>query len=125
MLSYAKVNRYLDVSDAEGSTILTSGAFTNEAFTIQTKSICIPALNTLSVIHLPSILTTIEDEAFVNLACQAIFISDVCTTIGEHAFTGCTNLLYVKIPSSVTSYPENAFEGCNENLVIDWEREQH
>ena len=68
-------------------------------------------------------LDTIEDEALSNLACQAIIIPEGCTTIGEKAFAACTNLLYIKIPSSVTSYPESAFEGCNENLVIDWQKE--
>lgn len=92
-----------------------------EDFTVQTKTVAIPALKDMSVMRLPNMLAAIEDEAFSNLACQAIIISENCTTIGEYAFAGCTDLLYVRIPDSVTSYPANAFEGCNANLVIDWE----
>ena len=73
------------------------------------------------VIRLPNTLDSIEDDAFSNIACQAIIVPEGCTSIGEKAFAGCTNLLYVKIPSSVKSYPANAFEDCNKDLVIDWE----
>ena len=109
--------------DTEGSANYTSNEFTNDAFSVQTKSITIPALKDMSVMRLPNMLSTIENEAFSNLACQAIIIPDNCTTIGEYAFAGCTNLLYVKIPASVKNYPANAFEGCNANLVIDWAKE--
>lgn len=106
--------------NTEGSATYTSNEFKNDAFSVQTKSIVIPALQNISVMRLSNMLNTIEDEAFSNLACQAIIIPENCTTIGEHAFASCENLLYVRIPSTVTSYPANAFEGCNENLVIDW-----
>ena len=76
-----------------------------------------------SELLLPTGLTEIDNEAFMGIACEVVIIPDGCTTIGEKAFAGCTNLLYVKIPSSVKSYPTSAFEGCNENLVIDWEQE--
>ena len=81
----------------------------------------IPTLNQMATMRLPFSLDKIEEEAFENLACQAIIIPEGCTTIGEHAFAECANLLYVKIPASVKSYPANTFDGCNENLVIDWE----
>ncbi len=109
--------------DTEGSATYTSNEFTKEGFSIQTKSIAIPALRDMSVMRLPNMLDTIENEAFSNLACQVIIIPDNCTTIGEYAFAECTNLLYVKIPASVKSYPANACEGCNANLVIDWTKE--
>lgn len=74
----------------------------------------------LITLTLPSSINMIEEEAFANLSCQAIIIPEGCTFIGERAFSGGSNLLYVKIPSTVTSYPANAFEDCNANLVIDW-----
>ncbi len=97
-----------------------SAAFGNKAFERQTKEITIPALNKLSVMKLPPAIKTIDEEAFTNLTCQAIIIPDACATIGEKAFSECKNLLYIIIPSGVKDYPDNAFEGCNENLVIDW-----
>ncbi len=107
-------------SNETAGTATYSAVFDNEAFEKQTKEIKIPALNKLSVLNLPTSIKTIEDEAFTNLTCQAVIIPDGCTTIGKKAFSGCKNLLYIRIPASVKDYPDNAFEGCNENLVIDW-----
>ena len=52
------------------------------------------------------------------LACQAVIIPDGCTSIGSRAFADCKNLLYVRIPASVTYIAGDAFEGC-EQAVID------
>jgi len=84
----------------------------------------IPALNDLDVLWLPSSLNEISAEAFANLPCQAVIIPEGCTIIGERAFAGCSNLLYVRIPSSVSAYPDSAFEGCGENCCIDWAAER-
>ena len=77
----------------------------------------IPALSSMSIMYLPGMLTTIEDEAFENLACDAIIIPNSCTFIGNYAFRNCKNLKYIKVPSSV-DIPSNAFDGCD-NVVID------
>ena len=104
----------------EGSAVYTA-EFEDEPYETQTRTMVIPALNTLSVLRLPSGLVTIEDEAFSGLACQAVILPEGCTTIGEHAFEGCTQLIYVRIPASVQAgWPENAFAGCNDDLVIDY-----
>ena len=80
-------------------------------------------LDELSTLWLPDSLTSVSSYAFSGLACQAVIIPDGCTSIGDHAFAGCADLLYVRIPSTVEDYPESAFADCNENLVIDWEKE--
>lgn len=68
---------------------------------------------------LPASLRTIEEEAFENLAAQAVFIPEGCESIGPHAFRGCESLLYVRIPSGTTAVDATAFEGCSPDLVID------
>lgn len=73
------------------------------------------------VLKLPSGLIEIEDEAFSGSACEVVIIPEGCTTIGEKAFANCKKLIRVIVPASVKNYPVNAFEGCNEDLVIDWE----
>ena len=75
---------------------------------------------TLKKLVLPAGLVKIEKESFKNLACEAVYIPEGCTTIDEYAFADCSNLIYVRIPSTVTNYPANAFEGCSTDLVIDW-----
>lgn len=41
-----------------------------------------------------------------------VIVSDGVTSIGNYAFTGCTNLTSVSIPDSVTSIGNNAFGDC-------------
>ena len=103
---------------SEGSCEWISNPFENAAFVQQTKSVTIPALNTLSVLRIPAGVQTIEEEAFEGVPAQAILIPDGCTVIGRKAFAGCTNLLYVRIPASVTSIAANAFDDCP-TVIID------
>lgn len=73
---------------------------------------------------LPNDLKIIENNAFEGTNCSIVIIPDGCSAIGENAFAGCTNLLYIRIPATVKYIPASAFEGCNENLVIDWISEE-
>ena len=100
-----------------GSAAYTSEAFNAEGFTVQRKSIAIPMLRNMSVLYLPNLLTTIEDEAFAGIDCEAIVIPTGCTSVGKHAFENCENLLYVKVPANTTIEPD-AFDGC-EDVVVD------
>ena len=74
------------------------------------------------ILNLPADLQEIGDEAFLGLACEAVIIPAGCTTIGERAFAGCNQLLYVYIPASVTSISTDAFAGCD-NVVYEYEHE--
>ena len=78
------------------------------------------ALIDLSVLYIPAQCKKIEEEAFSGLAYQAVIIPESCTAVCDHAFSDCANLLYDKIPSSVTNCSLTAFEGCNDNLGVDW-----
>ncbi|MDY4593108.1 MAG: leucine-rich repeat protein [Eubacteriales bacterium] len=43
----------------------------------------------------------------------SVIISDSVTSIGEHAFYGCSSLTSITIPDSVTSIGKYAFSGCS------------
>ena len=60
----------------------------------------------------PSV-TTIGDHAFNGCTCLAsIEIPQSVTTIGDHAFRGCKSLASIVIPQSVTTIGDYAFQGC-------------
>ena len=100
-------------SDGSGGSTRYTAEFVSEGFAPQEKTIYdIPALSEINVLRLPANLKEIEEEAFESLPCEAVIIPDGCTTIGSRAFAYCTNLMYVRIPASVTSIAEDAFEGC-------------
>ena len=65
-----------------------------------------------------AIVTSIEREAFANSDITSITIPNSVTSIGEHAFYGCTNLTSVTIPNNVISIGTNAFEGCTGLMSI-------
>ena len=69
------------------------------------------------ILHLPSNLKEIGEQAFSYLPCQAVLIPDGCTTIGSKAFLGCNQLIYVRIPASVTNIAKDAFSGCSNVLI--------
>jgi len=108
-------------TDTEPGEIMYTASFNNPAFQAQSVSVQdIPALNDLSLLRLPAGLEVIEDEAFMGLACEAVIIPEGCTAIGARAFANCKALAYVRIPASVKTIAENAFEGCD-SIVIDRE----
>jgi len=108
---------------ADGKAVYTV-MFANEAFGTEgvlIRTIDIPALNKMSILTLPDALTVINKEAFANLACDAIIVPNGCIMIDDNAFARCTKLLYISIPMGIMdNVPESAFDGCHEDLVIDW-----
>ncbi len=76
-------------------------------------------INIINILYLPVSLKEIGENAFCGLSCQAVVIPYGCEKISAGAFRDCKELVYVEMPASVTSVAEDAFEGCNENLVID------
>lgn len=87
-------------------------------FTVFSKYATIPELSSLNVLYLPFDLTTIENESFEETNCQAVIISENCESIGNRAFANCVELLYVRIPPTLSNIADNAFEGCP-NVIID------
>lgn len=72
-----------------------------------------PAGKTDSVYSIPNSVTSIGNSAFsecTNLL--NVTIPNSVTSIGAYAFQGCTSLASVTIPNSVTSIGNSAFDGC-------------
>lgn len=82
------------------------------------EPIPIPPLNELSILYLPEDIEAIEAEAFSNTDCEAVIIPEGCITIGEKAFADCKNLLYLRLPSSIETVAEDAFDGCDNATVF-------
>ena len=74
----------------------------------------LPAREDLDILELPANLTAIDTEAFAGAACQCVVVPDGCVSIGPRAFADCPNLVYVRIPASVKTVAEDAFEGCGD-----------
>ena len=70
------------------------------------------------VMWLPDGLKIIRREAFQGSPAECFVLPDGCVEIGERAFADCAKLRQVKIPASVTTIADNAFEGCGAGLVI-------
>ncbi len=53
------------------------------------------------------------------LGCKNSIIPSSVTSIGDYAFSGCSNLTSIEIPSSVTSIGDYAFSGCGSLTSIE------
>jgi len=70
-----------------------------------------------AVLILPAWLTTIEEEAFAGVAARKIVVPAGVTTIEARAFANCRNLVQIELPEGITSFAENAFDGCGQVTV--------
>ena len=97
--------------ESGGATRFTA-TFENDIFEEQTiVAQDLPALRDLDVLYLPEQLRSIDVEAFQGLACQAVIVPEGCEAISARAFADCPDLLYIRIPASVTQIDPTAFEG--------------
>ena len=78
------------------------------------------SLNLISV-NIPSTVTDICANAFngCNALTYVTFSENShLTTIGQSAFSACTNIQDIKLPDTVTTIGQNAFNGCNNLATI-------
>ena len=72
-----------------------------------------PTLYSVKSIAIPDSVTSIGAHAFHGCSSLThITIPDSVTSIGAHAFRGCSGLTYITIPDSVTSIGSHAFAYC-------------
>ncbi len=95
-----------------------SGLFTYEVVNGSTVTVTAYPSNATGPVEIPAEIagkpvTIIGHSAFSGCTgLTRVTIPSSVTSIGESAFYGCTALTSVTIPSSVTSIGESAFEGC-------------
>ena len=70
------------------------------------------------MVGLPTALKSVQRETFLNLPAECFVLPDGCLVIGERAFADCKELKLVEIPSSVVAIADDAFEGCENVLIV-------
>lgn len=66
---------------------------------------------------LPTMLTTVEDEAFYGCSFTHVYLGKHVSSIGSKAFANSNSLVYIYIPESTTTISEDAFWNSS-NIVI-------
>ena len=64
-------------------------------------------------------LSKISRNAFSNSTAQSISIGYGPTLIEESAFSGCANLIYLSLPTSVVTIENGAFDGCSSLVELN------
>lgn len=67
---------------------------------------------------LPAALTEIGEEAFSGSPAESVWLPDGVTVIGARAFAACKSLRAIRIPASVVSIADSAFDGCAASLTV-------
>lgn len=81
--------------------------------------ICYPAQRSGETYDIPDSVTIISDWTFCNSKLKRIEIPDSVSTIGEGAFSNCTELEQITIPDSVIRIDDSAFRGCTKLKMVE------
>lgn len=72
----------------------------------------------MPLLQLPSETLTVGEEAFASIGASRIDLPNGLETISARAFAGNSSLLYVRIPNSVTSIDDTAFDGASKLCIL-------
>ena len=86
---------------------------------ISLHSECLSYCNKLKNVVIEVGVTEIPDCAFQYSSLQTITLPNTIETIGEKAFYGCSSLISLTIPESVTSLSYGALSGAKGELIIE------
>ena len=86
---------------------------------ISLHSECLSYCNKLKNVVIEAGVTEIPDCAFQYSSLQTITLPNTIETIGEKAFYGCSSLISLTIPESVTSLSYGALSGAKGELIIE------
>jgi len=67
---------------------------------------------------LPSNVEIIEQDAFKEAAMEVVVIPSGCRMIGANAFANCRRLTQIRIPDTVETIEDSAFDGCGTVFVF-------
>ena len=62
--------------------------------------------------HIPDVIRNIGEKAFERTGLETVVLPKALDTIGDNAFSYCTNLIEIAIPPGVSSIGNSAFYGC-------------
>lgn len=68
---------------------------------------------------IPSHVKSIGKEAFVECGLTNVVIAEGVESIGDGAFSNCSKLSAVSLPSSLTEVGQNIFDGCSSALQVE------
>ena len=99
--------------------VLLGGSFKNGQLSPQNLGVFYPPVDDepINRFTLPSMLKTIDDEAFLECAFTHVYLGENVETIGSKAFANSSDLVYILIPNSTIYISNDAFDGCGD-LVI-------
>lgn len=67
---------------------------------------------------LPSLLTSIEAEAFMGSGFTSVYLGPNVTSIGDRAFKNCTALQTITIANDSLTFGVDVFEGCGDVSIV-------
>lgn len=79
---------------------------------------CLVIIHPRDSVTLPESLYEIEAEAFAGAAAEEFILPEGVSRIGSHAFADCKKLIMVTIPNGDIEIADDAFEGCDDVLIL-------
>lgn len=127
LVTFSSSNEFVATVDSEtglvhaqnpGTVIISASSHSNQSASVALRIEF--DLKGLEIFNLPTDLKEIEEEAFAGSSCQAVIIPRGCRSIGKRAFADCNHLLYVFIPSTVSTIAPDAFDRCGD-IAFEYE----